>query len=298
MQKDNGGESEIKITETIITASFTGKISTGQFENASPFFSCSEKYNAYLSDENIKSRQAELHNICYEQFNILSERFYAERIAKEYQNIRFYDANGTKYPSVTSIIGMDEDFRIPPDELEQYGCRGTIIHKQVEIFLETGEWKAPQDIADISAEYLTVKKGSLKLDLEGYNFVDFYKEYPFKFLELETQVFNHEHKYAGRRDILCVIESSNKGKWDKVEGVKFDVKTILDVKTNGTLDQIKGLKQQSAYAKCDGVEQIGLIHLNADNKCGYAKPIITTNIERYWNLFLSDREKFRKRYGI
>lgn len=288
-----------------ITASFSGKIPTGQYENESPFFALKEILEPLesefltVTDEEIKIRQQQLHQLCYEQFKRQAEVSYNERIAKTYKDIRWYDgANGLKYPSVTSILDMDKEFGIPPDELAQYGARGTIIHKQAEIFLSTSEWKEPKDITKVSADFITLKRGSLKLETEDVDFRAFFKDYPFKVIELEKHVVNHSYKYGGRLDVLCIIESTNKGKWDKIEGVKFDVPTILDIKTSTSMDKTRGLTQQAAYAKVDGIEQIGLIPLTKENLCGFAKPAITTNIDRYWNLFLKARNEFEKRYGI
>ena len=282
-----------------ISASFTGTISTGSFENEKPFFAIEEEIEDTLSDLDICSRQKELHEICYTQFKRQAEIAYTERIAKEYRNIRFYDGvGGIKYPSVTSIIGWDEDFHVSPEALAQYGARGEIIHKQVEVFLKTGVWKLPKELPEIYPALVILKNGSLGLTVEDVNFIDFYKNYPFKVLELEKTVINHEYKYGGRLDIKCVIESTNPGKWAKIEGIKFDVPTILDVKS-GEIDKTKNLKQQTAYAKGEpDVVQIGLIHLNKETQQGYSKPIIETDVNKYWPLFLDDREKFKKRFGI
>jgi hypothetical protein len=297
-----------------ISASFTGTIPTGSYENEKPFFGVKEIIE-YDTDNwkvdnaegegkeefhgNIAKRQKELHQICYDQFKAQAEVSFRERIAKTYKDIRFYSAaGGKKYPSVTSIINMDKDFHIPQDELSQYASRGTIIHKQVEVFLSTGKWKAPQDIEEVSHDYLSVAKGSLGLDIENTNFQAFYKAYPFEVIELESTVLCDNHQYGGRLDILCTISSENKGKWEKIEGVVYDKPTILDIKTTSSLDKIGGLTQQSAYAKAKNVEQIGLIHLNKDVKQGFSTPAITTNIGRYWNLFLNKRELFKGRYGI
>lgn len=287
-----------------ISASFTGKISTGSYENESPFFSIREileyaEGEIIPADVGISGRQKELHAICYDQFRRQAEVSYSEKIAKQYRNIRFYDGkDGIKYPSVTSIIGWDEDFHVSPDELNQYASRGTIIDKQVEIYLRTGEWKEPKDIPEIYPDLVTLKGGNLGLVVDDVNFIDFYKNYPFKVLSLQKTYINHDHRYAGRGDIECIIESSNKGKWDKIEGVLFDIPTILDVKS-GAIDKTKHLKQQTGYAKCnEEVKQIGLIHLNKETKQGYSQPIIETNMEKYWSLFLKDRSNFKSRFGV
>lgn len=287
-----------------ITASFTGKISTGQFENEQPYFSAKETVEVdnefFEEDTYVRTRQSILKNICYEQFKKHAEIAYQEKVAKSYANIRFYDAgNGQKYPSVTSIIGMDENFFVSPEELSQYGARGTVIHKQIELFLKDGVWREPKDIPEVAFQVMTVLKGTLGLSLDDVNFVNFYKDYPFKVVEQEKTIINHDHKYAGRLDILCVIEKSNAGKWEKIEGIQYDVPTILDIKTSASLDKVKGFTQQSAYAMTDPtIKQIGLIHLTKENVCGYAKPQITPKIESYWHIFLNKRAKFTERYGV
>lgn len=291
-----------------ISSSFTGKISTGSYENESPYFHIKEVYEfdgtnmmspEVLNDEAVKERQAYLQSVCFEQFKSRADAAYAEKVAKTYRNIRFYHGqNGQKYPSVTSIIGWDADFFISPEELAQYAARGTIIDRQVEVFLKTGEWKEPKDIPEIYPELVTLRGGSLSLVVDDVDFRGFYKDYPFKIIECQKTHVNDKYRYGGRSDILCIIDSSNKGKWEKVDGVLFDVPTILDVKS-GSIDKTKHFKQQTAYWKCEPeVKQVGLIPLNNDTKQGFSKPIIETNPDKYWSLFLKDREQFRNRYGV
>lgn len=288
-----------------IMASFTGKISVAQFENEQPYFSAKETIELEDCptpevDKLIETRQSELKNICYDQFKKHAEIAYQEKVAKSYKNIRFYDAgNCQKYPSVTSIINMDANFFTAPDDLAQMAARGTIIHKQVELYLSTGKWLEPKGIPEIAFQVMTVVTGTLGLSVDDISFVNFYKDYPFKVLKQESTVINHENKYAGRMDILCIIESTNKGKWDKIEGVQFDVPTILDVKTGASLDKAKGLIQQSAYARCDEtVKQIGLIHLTKENQCGYGRPAVSNKLDSYWSIFLNKRQQFAERYGV
>ncbi len=287
-----------------VTASFTGKISTGQFENSSPFYSVKEsiELDSDFTDVDmwINSRQSELQEMCRNQFKKVVEIEYQEKVAKAYSNIRFYDAgNGQKYPSVTSVIGMDDNFFMAPDELAQYGARGHVLHKQIEIFLSTGKWIEPKEISEIAFQVATVLKGTLGLSLDDVNFVNFFNDYPFKVIAQEKTVINHEFKYAGRLDIIGVIESTNKGKWDKIEGVVFDTPTIFDVKTSTTLDKLKAFTQEAAYAKTDDtISQMVIIHLNKENACGYGKPAVTGKLEHYWSIFLNHREKFRSRYGV
>ncbi len=289
-----------------IAASFTGTISTGSYENEKPYFAVKETieilhddpmtvWETSSKDEMIEKRQQELHSICYNQFRRQEEAVNIERIQKEYQNIRFYDT----YPSVTSIIGWDKDFHISQDELSQHASRGTIIDKQVEIYLNTGEWKEPKDISEIYPDLVIVRNGTLNLELDNVNFIAFFEKYPFKIISQQTKVKNDEHKYAGRMEIKCIIENSNKGEWAKIKGCLFDIPTLLDLKCTSSLDKTYVMKQNTAYANCDEeIKQIGAIHLKKDNVCGYAKPIIETDLDKYWSLFLRDRENFTKRYGV
>lgn len=288
----------MKPSETIIAVSFTGKISTGPFENSSPFFSLTETYSEQLTDEEVKGRQAALQKFCYDQFKAQEELARVERIQREYKNIRFYDVDNKKMPSVTSIINWDVDFSIPPDELAQYGARGTIIDRQVQVYLETGVWKKAEAIPEIYPELVILKNGNLGLMYDDVDFLEFYEEYPFKTIQCQKQHINHEHSYAGRSDIVCIIESKKKGKWDKIAGVLYDVPTILDVKS-GAIDKTKHFKQQVAYARCEtDIKQIGLIPLNNKTVQGFSKPLLEQDLNKHWSLFLRDRDNFRKRYGV
>ena len=295
-----------------ISSSFTGTIPTGQYENEKPFYSIKEVVELdevifgkdatpMFDDCYLKERQRQLHDICYQQFKRQAEVSYSEKIAKQFQNIRFYPgADGVMYPSVTSFLNWDADFHVSPDELAQYAARGTIYHKLAEIFLTTGEWKAPKDVPEIYEEVVLVKGGTLGLSLEDVDFPGFYAAYPFKVIELEKSGLNHEHKFGGRMDIKCIIEAANPGKWDKVEGVVYDTPTILDIKTGATLDKTKGLKQQTAYAMFEGhedVSQVGLIHLNKETKQGFSKPCLENTV-KYKEALLKDRASFKKRFGV
>lgn len=289
-----------------ISASFTGKINTGQFENESPFFSIkeivedidSEDYE--VTDEHIKIRQKELKEICYNQFKQHAEIAYQEKIAKEYKSIRFYDSgiDGIKYPSVTSCLNMDENFFMSPSDLSQYCARGTILHKQCEIFLKTGKWIEAKDISDLSFELMTIKQGNLNLSVDDTNFPAFYKAYPFRVIEQEKTVINHEFRYGGRLDILGIIEESNKGSWDKIEGIQFNVPTIFDIKS-GQIDKVKCYSQMAAYAKCcDSVKQLVVIPLTKDTQQGFSKPLVSSKIDSYWDIFSKQRDKFRERFSL
>ena len=117
----------MELKETEIVASYSGKIATGRFENAAPFFSIKETWTD-VDEEFVQSRQKALHGMCYERFAECEKREIADRIKEQNRHFRFYQINNEQFPSVTSIIGWDADFFIPQEQLIQYGARGTIIH--------------------------------------------------------------------------------------------------------------------------------------------------------------------------
>lgn len=276
----------MKLQNTEIIASFTGKISTGSYENEAPFFSLKETYSGDVDDEFINKRKQQLHNFCYNSFKEVEERSQVEKILKQRSDLRFYERNGKQYPSVTSIIGWDADWFISPMALSQYAARGTIVHKQVEIYLQSGKWPQPEDIPEVYPELVIVKKGDLGLKLDDIDFVEYYKKHPFDYIDLEEKVYNDEHRYAGRRDIRATFNNKL---------------AIMDVKTSSAVNREKAFKQMAAYAMATPGIQTDLmvvIPLTNKNKCGYGKPIIEDNIKKYWELFLVDRKNFKQRFGI
>ena len=272
-----------KRTSVEIVSSFSGTINTGKYENEKPMFSIKETWTN-ISEDEISRRQKAIEAMCYERFSEVEQRSLAEKILQQRSDLRIYEHNGKKYPSVTSIIGWDADMFVSPAELLQYGARGTCLHKQVEVFLKTKTWIPIKDIPEVYPEYVCVKKGDLGLKLDDVDFQGFYAANPFEVVELEQRVINEEYRYAGRCDIVAIVDGK---------------RTVVDIKTGSTVDQEKAFKQTSAYAKAlSGIEQLMVIHLNAKTKQGWSKPIITTEIEKHFQMFLKDRESFKMRFGL
>jgi hypothetical protein len=266
-----------------IVASFSGKISTGRFENENPFFSIKETWTG-LNDTEIESRQKALHDMCYQRFNAVEQQSMVDKITQQRKDLRFYEFDGLQLPSVTSVINWDEDFFINPTQLVQYAARGTAIHKQIEIFLTTGQWLEVKDIPEVYPEYVIVSKGDLGLKFDDVDFRAFITKNPLEVIKTEQTVFNMKDKYAGRTDIVAMVGGK---------------KTIVDIKTGSTVNQDKAFKQLSAYAKCiDGVEQLMVVHLNNKTKQGFSAPILTDKIEENYQMFMKDRKAFRERFGV
>lgn len=279
---------------TILEASFSGVVSTGSYENERPFFRIQEDTVLDLTDEQKKSRILELHFLCKEAFTLVERESNAKRIQKAFSNIRFYAKDGLQFPSVTSIIGWDEEYYIPEHELTQYASQGTINHLKLNAFIKGGEWLEAKRIPEAHKHILILKKGSLNLEPDFGDLPAFLKKYPIKFLKSEQVVYNKEDLYAGTYDAYGIPEINDNWKALGVEAVP----TLFDLKR--TKNTVKNMKQLSAYAKAseDEVKQIMIIPINDKTKQGFSKPEATKDIESYYKMFLQDRLDFKNQFGI
>lgn len=271
-----------------ITSAFSGTISSGEYENEKPLFSVKIETEIENISE-ISELQRSIYQICRSQYGEAQTESIVKRIERQTQNIRFRERNGKRYPSVTSIIGWDEDFHVKPAHLVQYAARGTIIHKQVEIYNNTNEWREPKDIPEIYPELVILKQGDLQLSYNDVDFRGFLEKYPIEVNHSEIEVFNEEYFYAGKYDFTGIPKG-----WDGVR----EVLTLFDIKT-ASADEAKAMKQLTAYWHClPDIQQICVIRLNNKTKQGFSKPKVETDKNKYWSLFLKDRENFKKRFLI
>lgn len=274
-----------------ITVSFSGTIPTGQYANAKPEFSVTEEWDGEI-DRSL--RMGELHELVRTKFESVKEQSKVLQVESMREDIRFYQVGNERFPSVTSIIGW-EGIDFPEYALKHYASRGTIVHKQIEIFLKTGKWREPKTIPGLKADVALLRQGfelngkQYKLTWEDCDFRGFYEEQKehFEYGQMEVEVVNKEHRYAGTAD--CV-------------GMYRGKKAVIDFKTANVYDQeklTKYFKQLSAYAKSlEGVETMVIVPLKPGNKKGYGKPIVSENIDDFFRGFLEDREAFRKVFGI
>ena len=218
------------------------------------------------------------------------------------EKLRVRVVNGVKMPSVTTVLhpfGID----YPEHLLNQYAARGTLVHKQVEVFLRYGIWYPAWKLAnskeagddkerDELCEALDIiEKGGLKLKTSDCNFRGFYKEYRkhLTFNNLEIESHNTKHAYCGRFD----CHGTYKGK-----------PAIIDFKTASDYNREKlgsYFQQLSAYANTDGMEEIKylvVIPLSPRSANGYEAPLVSTKVKSHFREFLTKRKEFKKLYGI
>lgn len=270
--------------------SLSAKIPVADYESYSPYYSIKETWNSPIDME---ERTTFLQTFLRGQLDSDYKKVLIERIEKSKDTIRFYEVGNTKYPSVTSIIspdGIDYD----PMLLTQYAARGTIVHKQIEVYLKTKQWMEPEDIPEVQAEVEIVTKGSLQLEWNDCKFLAFEKKFGerFTFDSIEGELFNHLYRYAGRYDCIGTLDQK---------------KAVIDFKTASNYERgnvEKYMMQLSAYAKAyeekmgEKIETLVIIPLNPKNKAGYGGPIVTDKIDKYFHKFLEKRRMFEKLYGV
>lgn len=272
-----------------VEASFSGVLTTGSYSNMRPGFLASMEYEQDFESEDglklaIETSQQELQAICYENFQSEANKAKILKIQNDRKDFRFYKLpSGEEVPSVTSILNYDSEFLMADDELKQYASQGTLIHCQVHEYIKTGIWRKLGEIENTTADLFIIKKGNLGLSLDGWDFPSFLKKYKLENLENGEEVINEKERYGGLPDGYGTYEG---------------LQTIFDIKR--TPEKVKNFMQMAAYAKASGrkIEQMMIIPLNDKTEQGFSKPILSTDIDKYYELFLYKRREFRKVYSI
>ncbi len=282
-----------------ISAGFSGVIATGSYENARPSY-IAEVETELNTTEEISLLQRDLQKICYDNFKRDEEIQTVERINKQRADFHWIEIPeiGKKVPSVTSCIGFDSDYFVSPEELQQYASQSNIAHAQVAEYISTGKWVEPKMIKDCWSDIVICSKGSLKLPLEGWDFLNFLEKFPISKMENAKQSYNIEYLYGGTPDFFGIPKG-----WNKIKGYEEvkEVPTVFDIKR--TKSTMSNGKQLSAYAKMKGNEKIEqgiIVELNAKTQQGWSKPEFydKEKLEGYFKMFLKDREAFKKRFGV
>ena len=177
---------------------------------------------------------------------------------------------------------------MPAEKLIQYAARGTAIHSMVAKWRETGEWNTNNIMPEDRA---LLENGSEKLidTIPQFNFPGFMAEHgkEIVFSGGEERGYNDEHSFTGQPDA-----------WGFVE----DKKTIFDIKT-GSINEDECFMQMAAYAYMPlhpawGSEVMIIIPLTAKNKSGYQKPIISEDVDGYYQKFLAKLNELKRSVGL
>ena len=258
-------------------------ISTGPYENQREMF---EILATLKEGEDVNISMQELEKFNHQRLDLAVNTAKISLIEKQYSSMRFYEKDGKRYPSVTSILGWDVDWRISEDELNQYGSRGTIVHKLIEIYLTTGKWVDPQEVKELKEDIVIVLGGSLGLNWNDCSHKKFFEanEKDIKVDKMEIEVINTEVGYGGRVDAIGTYKGEP---------------AVFDWKTGNTSD----FRQLGAYAVAINPEVAIKTLIIApvgpsDTKQGYSRPKINDAPAGEFKAFVKARSKFKLRFGI
>lgn len=275
-----------------IAASFSGKIPTGSFQNSNPAFWAEVDYDFQGTMEEaakeIDARQKKLHDVAYNNFKIVADQAKVEKIKSDLKGFRFYKTEFGEYPSVTTVLDPDYKPFVGEDELRIAIAEGNICHARAAHYIKTGEWVDVKKLEGVAPD-LIVCKGRF---MDYWDFPGMLKKYPITELKNGTKLFNHRHRFAGTSDAECLYPAGG-------EKDAPSVPTIIDFKR--TADKDKNFTQMAAYASCGGMEHIKqamIIQTNTDTNQGFSKPIISSALDKYLEVFLQKREYFKETYGV
>ncbi len=283
-----------------VEASFSGVLPTGSYANMRPGFTASMEFEQEFQTNGevnlcIESAQQELQAVCYQSFEREAEKAKIAKVKEDLKDFRFYPVPefNEEWPSVTSIAGYDKAFFVSDDDLVLYCAQGNIIDAEIRNFVRTGIYKKSSELLECTADRFILKTRKLSsgktLSLDGWDFQGFLAKYPItEMVSVDKPVFNKKHKYAGTPDL---------------RGVYNGLKSLISIKR--TKSETDNFIQDSAYAKCEGLEDIKQIvvvemksEMDGGNKQGFSKPLVTTEIDKYFEIFLRKRSDVKKIYGV
>jgi len=281
-----------------VEASYSGVLPVASYSNLRPGFSASMEFEQEFKTKDeyqlaIESAQQELNVICYQAFESEAVKARVLKVQEDLKNFRFYDVDGEKFPSVSSVTSYDKEFWCKEQDLALYAAQGNIIDAEIRNFVKTGVWTDSKDLIECTADRFIIKSRVTEtgkhLALSGWNFRGFLEKYPIKNLvSIEKPISSKKHRIGGTPDLV---------------GEYNGLKTLVSIKR--TKSETDNLIQEAGYSLCDGMEDIGqfmVVEMKAEedggNKQGFSKPIVTTEIARYQELFLRKRQEVLKIYGV
>lgn len=283
-----------------VEASFSGVLPTASYANMRPGFLASMEFEQEFKSNDeyllaVEQSQQELQIVCFQNFEREAEKAKIIKIKQDLKNFRFYPVPNMdeEWPSVTSIAGYDKDFFVSDEDLKIYSAQGNIYDAEIRNFVRTGIWKDSSELLECTADRFILKTQKLangkNLSLDSCKFREFLEKYPITDLvSCDTAVFNRQHRYAGTPDLI---------------GTYNGLKTLVSIKR--TKSETDNLIQESAYSKCEGMEDIKQMMVvemknesDGGNKQGFSKPLVSTEMDKYFELFLMKRSEVKKIYGV
>jgi len=237
-----------------------------QYENRSPLVSITKTVEGDRVDAT--KEIADLWAIIDKSIKEIKGRVEQEYLISVLKHLRFYEKDGIQLPSVTSIINP-EPYTADP----LYGDRGDMKHEE----LANDNYDA---IYTDEEEARFAHIGGLR----AYSLKWIKEDREIEFDKKEQVVYNMEDLYAGRYDV---------GGLYKGKVAIFDLKTG-DMSKAG---QEKAFMQLAAYAKATALNPQQLVILPVGPKIKNI-PIVTTEIDKYYSMFMELRRAFKDRFGL
>lgn len=244
-------------------------VNIGNYENLNPM------YNAKLIitvEDGIEVNLNEEFNIMREIVDLnlknnvrgIKDSLKAKENAEALKQFRFYDKDGKKYISVTSVLNPDLKTPEEIERLKPYGEKGDAQHKLFENAIKTGK------IDDLPKELSWIFK-DVKIDLRRSEF----------------RVYDDKTLTAGTCD---------------ADGYYDDKLTGYDLKSGNLTYKdslVKAKEQLAEYWNADGKKWEQAIILPTHEKVKQ-EPIIISRDElvKHLESFMKKRNEFRERYGV
>ena len=259
-----------------LTYSNSAKVNMGDYEQISPMYSEKLIIDSDGIEINISEEFGKMRDLVDTQLRSNIENIKNAKKAKEIGSFRFYERNGLKYVSVTSVLNPEPKTLEEEARLKPYGDRGTALHRIFAHLIETTELSSP-----------TLKEKELCSTVGGFGGYEFWfdgdKRFDFRLSEIE--VFDDELLVGGRYD---------------ADGFFMKRPALFDLKS-GSLDKTgldKAKMQLAEYNACLEIPKEVLVILPLGPKAK-KEPIVIEGeeIKVYRDLFLLKRKAFKDKYG-
>jgi len=282
----------MKISE--VTVNLSAVIPTGSYQNFKPMYELKAQLEeGDNSQKCLEDLRETIRKLFAQDWTRLRDKDKMDFLTK----VRWYEHEGKKLPSVTSVLGWaelnyklrnPEKFQfggVDEDELQEYGARGTIVHRQAQDWFENGmksDYVMKTEFPELLVEKQLLKESHLKV--EDCNWLGFIEKHgkDFTFEKNELRVIGEG--YAGTLDFI----GTYKGRL-----------AIIDIKTTTNYtprSELNYFKQMAAYAKATGLEikDLVIIPLTPSNKCGFGAPKVEEMSDNLFNSFNDDLKAFER----
>lgn len=272
---------------TILKLTYGNKatISLGNYENENPMYSVSiecddqiESYDETYVRNHLDKIKTIIDGYIFKDFERVKQ-------PKKFEVQRVTQIGDKIYPWVTSIISPEPPADIP--YLDEHAYIGSLVHEATNNFIKGGcVANAYKLNKDTPKPQITA---NLKLNWEEYSMLKWMEKYADKYqvnFSRGEQFFkNDEFNYCGKMD---------------TDGMFLDVYSFFDFKKTKTITpdlKEKYFMQLAAYAMCqEQPKPEGLVIISFHPTL--PEPIVTKDIEKYFNMFLEKRKQYKDRFGI